>query len=96
MHHAAKDSADEPAQAQARRSHRGSLLEATSFFDSDSDEKHGLSESKSAHQRQRNKAHEQELAIISAPASKHADGNLESLVAQLKADTTNVAPYLPL
>jgi len=75
----------------ARKAHRGSLLEATTLFGADSDAEQGLVESKSSRQMMR--AHKQQLAIIDDSSSK---GSLDSLVEQLKADTTNEAPYLPL
>ena len=86
--------AKEHAQAGAKRSkHRGSLLEATSLFEQGSDEKYGLDsdEGKSVHRGA--KALKQQLAIVDTPSS---GSNLDSLVQELKADTTNVAPYLPL
>ena len=75
-----------------RKTHRGSLLEATSLFGKGSDAEHGLEEAKSP--RQAAKAKEQELAIVDESADKSS--SLDSLVQQLKADTTNEAPYLPL
>jgi hypothetical protein len=78
---------------QAGAKHRGSLLEATSLFEKGSDEKYGLDsdEGKSVHRG--GKALRQQLAIVDTPSS---GSNLDSLVQELKADTTNVAPYLPL
>ena len=83
--------------AAAKRSkHVGSLLEATALFDKGSDDSYGLGESRSAHQEAKAKAKEEQLAIVDTPAAASSGSNLDSLVQQLKADTTNVAPYLPL
>jgi hypothetical protein len=86
--------AKEQTQAGAKRSkQRGSLLEATSLFEKGSDEKYGLDsdEGKSVHRGA--KALKQQLAIVDTPSS---GSNLDSLVQELKSETTDVAPYLPL
>ena len=72
------------------------MLEATALFDKGSDDSYGLGESRSAHQEAKAKAKEEQLAIVDTPAAASSGSNLDSLVQQLKADTTNVAPYLPL
>ena len=78
----------------ARKTHRGSLLEATSLFGKDSDEEAGLTEHKSA--RQEKKAHVEQLAIVDDNKSSSKGSSLDSLVRQLKSETTNEAPFLPL
>lgn len=85
---------DTAAAKTAQKTHRGSLLEATSLFGKDSDEEAGLTERKSA--RQKKKAHVEQLAIIDDSKSSSKGSSLDSLVRQLKSETTNEAPFLPL